>query len=131
MSADEHDHAWTLEHWDPDAPGLDDEDWGLDSSWPGDLRDAPAAGQPARESARAAVPEVLEAGFLSRDVAPPALSVLAAGPAGGFAAGNELDVMRPGVTLAGFAEDVTGPGGRCTGASDDELILRREVARSE
>jgi hypothetical protein len=30
--------------------------------------------------------------------------------------------MRPGVPLAGFAEDVTGPGGRCTGASDDELI---------
>ena len=57
-----------------------------------------------------AVPEVWDAGFLPRDVAPPALSGLAAGPAGGFAAGNELDVMLPGVALAGFAEDVTGPG---------------------
>jgi hypothetical protein len=47
---------------------------------------------------------------------------LAAGPAGGFAAGNELDVMRPGVPLAGFADEVTGPGGRCAGASDDQLI---------
>ncbi len=68
------------------------------------------------------MPEVLDAGFLSRDVPPPALSGLAAGPAAGFAAGNELDVMLPGVTLAGFAEDVTGPGGRCAAASDDQLV---------
>ena len=121
MSADEHDHTWTLEHWDPDAPGLDVEDWGLAGSWPDDLGDVPGAGRQSR-SASAAVPEVLDAGFLPRDVAPPALSGLAAGPAGGFAAGNELDVMLPGVTLAGFAEDVAGPDGRCASASDDELV---------
>ena len=121
MSADEHDHTWTLEHWDPDAPGLDVEDWGLDGSWPDDLGDVPGAGRQSR-SASGAVPEVLDAGFLPRDVAPPALSGLEAGPAGGFAGGNELDVMLPGVALAGFAEDVAGPDGRCAGASDDELV---------
>src|SRR5271165_6927733 len=99
------------EEWDPEAPGLDGAD-----EWPG-------AEGPWRETV--AVPEVLTAGFLPRDVPAGALSglsVLAAGPAAGFGSGNELDAMRPGVTLAGFADDITGPEGRCAGASDDQLI---------
>jgi hypothetical protein len=96
------------EDWDPDAPGLDDVDdsLGAEGSW--------------RETE--AVPEVLEAGFLPRDVAPSGLSPLADGPAAGFGSGHELDTMLSCVTLAGFADDVTGPGGRCCGASDDQLI---------
>ena len=65
--------------------------------------------------------EVLEAGFLPRDVSPSGVLALA-GPAGGFASGNELDTMVPCMTLAGFADDVTGLDGRCDRASDDQLI---------
>ena len=119
--------------WDPDAPGLDDQEGGPGSSWPGDRgvssgsaglgRDTGRAVAPgAVDTAGAAVPEAWDAGFLPRDVAPSALSGLPAGPAGGFAAGNELDIMLPGVTLAGFADDVTGPAGRCATASDDQLV---------
>ena len=66
--------------------------------------------------------EALEAGFLPRDVSPSGVPALAAGPAGGFASGNELDTMVPCTTLAGFADDVTGLDGRCDRASDDQLI---------
>jgi Domain of unknown function (DUF222) len=125
MSADEHDDRWTLngpdEDWDPDAPGLDDADVGLGGSWRDDLGDSPGAVGAGRSAVEAA-PEVLEAGFLPRDVSPPGLSALAAGPAAGFASSNELDTMSPCVTLTGFADDVTGPDGRCDGASDDQLI---------
>jgi len=96
------------EDWDPDAPGLDDVD------------DSLSAEGPWRETE--AVPEVLEAGFLPRDVAPSGLSPLADGPAAGFGSGHELDTMLSCVTLAGFADDVTGAEGRCSGASDDQLI---------
>ena len=98
--------SW-LEDWDPDAPGLD----GIDD-WPG-------AEGPWRETE--AVPEVLEAGFLPRDVAPSGRYPMA-GSAWGFGSGNELDVLVPCVTLAGFADDATGPDGRCDGVSDDQLI---------
>ena len=44
-----------------------------------------------------------------------------AGPAGGFGAGQPLDVAPGGGVLLGFAEDAAGAGDRFTGASDDEL----------
>jgi hypothetical protein len=71
--------------------------------------------------------EAWDAGFLPRDV--PARP--RAGAAGGFASGGPLDAAAPDPAVAAFADDVTGPGGRCAGATDDELILRREVARGE
>ena len=43
------------------------------------------------------------------------------GPAGGFGAGQPLDVAPGGGVLLGFAEDAAGAGDRFTGASDDEL----------
>jgi hypothetical protein len=110
------------EDWDPEAPGLDDEDWDPDSSPLEGMDDSPGAEGPGRSAVQAAVLEVLEAGFLPRDVSPPGLSALAAEPAAGFASSNELDTMGPCVTLAGFADDVTGLDGRCDRASDDQLI---------
>ncbi len=65
------------------------------------------------------VAEVCAAGFLPRSV--PARQV-SSGPAGGFASGGALDTAEPGPVLAAFADEVTGPDGRCAGASDDELI---------
>jgi hypothetical protein len=81
---------------------------------------AHAPGGPARGAA--AVPEVFEAGFLPRDGFRPAVAALAAGPRGGFGSGGGLDTALPGVALAAFTEEVTGPDGRCAGTSDDELI---------
>ena len=66
-----------------------------------------------------AKPEACAAGFLPRDV--PA-AARAAGPAGGFESGGPLDAAAPDLAVAGFAEEVTGPDGRCAGASDDALI---------
>ena len=63
--------------------------------------------------------EIIDAGFLPRDV--PA-TVRSAGAAGGFASGGPLDGAPPELAVAHFAEEVTGPDGRCAGASDDELI---------
>jgi Domain of unknown function (DUF222) len=94
---------------------------GLGSSWWDNLGDSPEAAGPGR-SALEAVPEVLEAGFLPRGGSRPGLAALAAGPAAGFGSSNELDTMPPCVTLAGFADDVTGPDGRCGDAPDDQLI---------
>jgi hypothetical protein len=45
-----------------------------------------------------------------------------AGPAGGFASGGPLDTAPPDLAVAEFADEVTGPEGRCAGATDDELI---------
>ena len=61
----------------------------------------------------------MDAGFLPRDV--PAVT-RSAGAAGGFASGGPLDGAPPELAVAHFAEEVTGPDGRCAGASDDELI---------
>ena len=44
-----------------------------------------------------------------------------AGPAGGFGAGQPLDVAPGGGVLLSFADDAAGAGDRFTGASDDEL----------
>ena len=44
-----------------------------------------------------------------------------AGPAGGFGAGQPLDVAPGGGVLLSFAADAAGDGDRFTGASDDEL----------
>ena len=44
-----------------------------------------------------------------------------AGPAGGFGAGQPLDVAPGGAVLLSFAADAAGDEGRFTGASDDEL----------
>jgi hypothetical protein len=44
------------------------------------------------------------------------------GTARGFAANEPLDLALPGVALASFCDDATGEDGRCSGASDDELI---------
>ncbi len=44
------------------------------------------------------------------------------GPAGGFASGGPLDAAPPDLAVAEFADEVTGPDGRCEGATDDELI---------
>ncbi len=126
MSADEHDDAWTLDGWDWDDGGVGGEDWGLGSSGRADIGD-PLDGEGlarealAREAAETA-PEVIDAGFLSRDGSVPGPSSLAAGPAAGFTSGDVLDTMRPCVALVGFADDATGPDGRCDGATDDQLI---------
>jgi hypothetical protein len=56
------------------------------------------------------VPEVIAAGFLPRD---------GSGRGAGFADGGELDVLEPGVPLAGFADTAHGRLGTLT---DDELI---------
>ena len=45
-----------------------------------------------------------------------------AGVRPGFAAGGPLDLALPGLALASFCEEVTGEDGRCSGASDNELI---------
>ena len=68
------------EDWDPDAPGLDDVD------------DSLGAEGPWRETE--AVPEVLEAGFLPRDMAPSGLSPLADGPAARGALGRNIGRVR-------------------------------------
>lgn len=66
-----------------------------------------------------APPETWTPGFLPRDV--PARRVTS-GAAGGFASGGALDTAKPCPVLAQFADEATGPDGRCAGASDDELI---------
>ena len=63
--------------------------------------------------------ESWDAGFLPRDVP---VTARRAGPAGGFASGGPLDAAPPDLAVAAFADEVTGPGGRCAGATDDELV---------
>jgi hypothetical protein len=63
--------------------------------------------------------EAWDAGFLPRSVPTAARR---AGAAGGFASGGPLDAAPPDLAVAAFAEEVTGPDGRCPGATDDELI---------
>ena len=117
------DRSWLDdEEWDPEAPGLDDEDWDPHSSPLDGMGVSPGTEGPGAGAVQAAVLEVLEAGFLPRDVSPSGVPALVAGPAGGLASGNELDTMVPCTTLAGFADDVTGLDGRCDHASDDQLI---------
>ena len=99
--------------------------WGLEDAEAGaDPLSSPPpeyVGVPLREifaEADTRAEEAWDAGFLPRDVpAPPR-----AGAAGGFASGGPLDTAAPDVAVAAFAEEVTGPGGRCAGATDDELI---------
>jgi hypothetical protein len=103
--------------------GLEDADAGRDpdSSCPPEyvgvpLREVFAEADAREAEARA---EAWAAGFLPRDVPPAARS---AGAAGGFASGGPLDAAAPDLAVAAFAEEVSGPDGRCAGASDDELI---------
>jgi hypothetical protein len=106
-----------------EIPPDDEEDWGdPDCSCPREYIGMPLrevlAGIDAREPEQAR-PEAAEAGFLPRDVRAAHPSP---GPAGGFASGGPLDIAPPEPVVAAFAEEVTGPDGRCAGACDDELI---------
>ncbi|HYZ52866.1 MAG TPA: DUF222 domain-containing protein [Streptosporangiaceae bacterium] len=97
--------------------GWEDPDCSLPPAYAGvPLREILAEAE-ARAAAVAA--EAWEAGFLPRDGSGAGSGC---GPASGFASGGVLDAGLPGPVLAAFAEEVTGPDGRCTGASDDELI---------
>jgi Domain of unknown function (DUF222) len=88
---------------------------------------APAGQAPAGQAP--AAPEAWAAGFLPRGI--PAAHP-SPGPAGGFASGGALDIAPPDPVLAAFAEEVTGPDGRCAGTTDDELIgVLRAWQRSE
>jgi Domain of unknown function (DUF222) len=104
----------------------DEEDWDgedPDSSCPRAYIGVPLreilAEAGAREAEQAPAPEAWGAGFLPREVRAAHPSP---GPAGGFASGGPLDAAPPDPVVAAFAEDVTGPGGRCAGTTDDELI---------
>jgi Domain of unknown function (DUF222) len=92
---------------DPDSSPPDGVDAWL-ADLPGPLHDAAADAIAAEASAP--VPEALAAGFLHAD----------GGHGRGFAAGGALDVMPPGPTLAGFADDAWTDG--LDRLSDDELI---------
>jgi hypothetical protein len=99
----------------------DEQDWqDPDSSCPPEFEDVPIREIFAQADARAAETpaEAWDAGFLPRDV--PTVT-RRAGPAGGFASGGPLDSAPPDLAVAEFADEVTGPEGRCAGATDDEL----------
>jgi Domain of unknown function (DUF222) len=103
----------------------DEQDWQdweyPDSSRPPEFEDVPIREIFAEADARAAATpaEAWDAGFLPRDV--PTVR-RKAGPAGGFASGGPLNAALPDLAVAEFADEVTGPEGRCAGATDDELF---------
>ncbi|HEY4461583.1 MAG TPA: hypothetical protein VGN41_02865, partial [Streptosporangiaceae bacterium] len=102
--------------WEPD-----EQDWkDADSSCPPEYAGVPIEEIFDQAGARAAeVPaEAWEAGFLPRDVPAPRR----AGAAGGFASGGPLDTAPAEPGVFALAGEATGPGGRCPGATDDELI---------
>ena len=92
---------------DPDSSPPDGVDAWL-ADLPGPVHEADADAIAAEVPA--AVPEALAAGFLHAD----------GGDGRGFAAGGALDMMQPGPTLAGFADDAWTDG--LDRLSDDELI---------
>jgi Domain of unknown function (DUF222) len=105
-----------------EIPPDDEEDWeDPDCSCPRAYVGVPLREVLAEADARKAerAPEAWEAGFLSRDVRAAHPSP---GPAGGFASGGVLDIAPPDPVVAAFADEVTGPDGRCAGTTDDELI---------
>ncbi len=111
MPAGDEPRALSDDGWEPDNSDEwdeDDEHWDEDGGTSGSAATGPG-------------PELFGAGFLPRDpgLDPPDLIC---GPGGGFAGGGVFDAAPPGSTLAGFAEEVTGPSGWCAGTSDDELV---------
>jgi len=103
--------------------GLEDAEAGQDpySSCPAEYVGVPLREIFAEADARAeeTPAEAWEAGFLPRDVP---TTTRGAGAAGGFASGGPLDAAPAEPAVAALAEEATGPDGRCTGATDDELI---------
>ena len=101
--------------------GLEDAEAGQDpySSCPPEYAGVPIDEIFADADDEAGPAEAWEAGFLRRDVP---VTARRAGAAGGFASGGPLDAAPPEPAVAALAEEATGPEGRCTGATDDELI---------